>query len=392
MKVSVVIGANYGDEGKGLITDYLASQSESLVVRFNGGAQAGHTVVTPEGKRHVFHQFGSGTFTGAPTFLSNHFVVNPMTYVKELEALKEHGLDPIVYIDPRAYVTTPYDMMLNQAVEKYRANQRHGSCGLGFNETIERNENSSFGFKIEDLFHSDIVSLIEEMRRVWIPERAKQLDLSVTAFEEITPMLNDKGIFEHFVQDLMQLTSTAKVCYLEEINWDHDYLFEGAQGLMLDEKHPNFPYVTRSATGRQNALEILKEADISVMPDFYYVSRSYLTRHGAGPLPHELSNPIATDQTNVDNVFQGNLRYAYLDTHDLIHRIRADIGIPLPRESNYFVMTCVDHFHSGVIPHYDCGRLTECNYGVLTAYIEMQCGANDYFTVHGPTRNDIQQP
>ncbi len=74
-KVIAVIGAGYGDEGKGLMTDYFSSQyDDAVVIRSNGGAQAGHTVVTPEGQRHVFSHFGSGTFNGSPTFLSRHFV------------------------------------------------------------------------------------------------------------------------------------------------------------------------------------------------------------------------------------------------------------------------------------------------------------------------------
>lgn len=81
-RADVVIGSAFGDEGKGLITDVLAAKNagETLVVRFNGGAQAGHTVTTPEGQRHVFSHIGSGTFTGSATFLSRFFVVNPILF------------------------------------------------------------------------------------------------------------------------------------------------------------------------------------------------------------------------------------------------------------------------------------------------------------------------
>ncbi len=78
MRCRAVIGANFGDEGKGLITDYLAQTGGDVVVRFNGGAQAGHTVVTPEGRRHVFSHFGSGSFAELPTFFSQHTIVNPI--------------------------------------------------------------------------------------------------------------------------------------------------------------------------------------------------------------------------------------------------------------------------------------------------------------------------
>src|ERR1041384_2446319 len=86
-----VIGANWGDEGKGLITDYLAAKEpdSSLVIRFNGGANAGHTVVTPAGLRHVFGHYGSGTLAGARTFLSRHFICNPILCNREFRHLRE---------------------------------------------------------------------------------------------------------------------------------------------------------------------------------------------------------------------------------------------------------------------------------------------------------------
>lgn len=85
MRARAVIGASFGDEGKGLVTDYLcAIQGAGIVVRFNGGAQAGHTVVTPDGLRHVHHHFGSGTLWGTPTFLSQFFIVNPIAFLAEL--------------------------------------------------------------------------------------------------------------------------------------------------------------------------------------------------------------------------------------------------------------------------------------------------------------------
>ena len=94
-----VIGAVYGDEGKGRLVDYLASLTPTLVVRHNGGAQAGHTVVTPEGLRHVFHHFGSGTFVGSPTYLSRFFIVNPLIWSQEASVLP---LIPRVMVSPEA--------------------------------------------------------------------------------------------------------------------------------------------------------------------------------------------------------------------------------------------------------------------------------------------------
>lgn len=139
-KAKVVIGSGYGDEGKGVFTDFLSSQSnESLVIRFNGGAQAGHTVMTPDGKRHVFGHFGANSFLpNSKTALSKHFVVNPLLFAKEKNILNNMDVDPEVFIHKDCAVTTPYEMILNQWQEDNRGNNRHGSCGVGFGETIQR--------------------------------------------------------------------------------------------------------------------------------------------------------------------------------------------------------------------------------------------------------------
>ncbi|HCB15329.1 MAG TPA: adenylosuccinate synthase, partial [Gammaproteobacteria bacterium] len=112
----VVIGAQFGDEGKGRWVDYYAAKNsdDGIVIRFNGGAQAGHTVVTPDGRRHVFSHIGSGAFAGAKTFLSRFFVCNPILFLKEREKLAALGIKPVTGIDPASPVTTPYDMMINQ--------------------------------------------------------------------------------------------------------------------------------------------------------------------------------------------------------------------------------------------------------------------------------------
>ena len=128
----VVIGAQFGDEGKGqaVAGEAAAAGGDGIVVRYNGGAQAGHTVVTPDGRRHVFSHVGSGAFSGAATFLSRWFVSHPMLFLKEQAALAALGVNPVVLIDPASPVTTPYDMLINQIVEQARGDGRHGSCLL----------------------------------------------------------------------------------------------------------------------------------------------------------------------------------------------------------------------------------------------------------------------
>ncbi len=113
--IKAVIGANFGDEGKGLMTDYLAASCKNgIVVRSNGGAQAGHTVQLQNGRRHVFGHVGSGAFCGLPSYLSAYFVVNPMLFAKETSELKAYGIVPGVFIDGSCMVTTPYDIMITR--------------------------------------------------------------------------------------------------------------------------------------------------------------------------------------------------------------------------------------------------------------------------------------
>ena len=175
-EVKVIIGANFGDEGKGVMTEYTCRTSEKpIVIRFNSGSQAGHTVVTEDGIRHVFGHFGSGTFCNVPTYLSKYFVVNPLTFLKERDELIRKGANPIVYVDDECLITTPYDMLINQIVETSRGNNRHGSCGLGFNETLVRNRNTKYQLKIKDLGDKDIRVLLLKIGNEYINSRLEEL-------------------------------------------------------------------------------------------------------------------------------------------------------------------------------------------------------------------------
>jgi adenylosuccinate synthase len=148
MRATAVIGAAFGDEGKGLLTDHYVSELRAhgrrpIVCRFNGGANAGHTVVRGA-KRHVFSHFGAGSLLEAETYLSEFFVANPLLWQKEWRQLVELGVEPVVYLDRQAPLTVPYDIMINQFAEEHRGNHRHGSCGIGIHETVVRNESVEF--------------------------------------------------------------------------------------------------------------------------------------------------------------------------------------------------------------------------------------------------------
>src|SRR4051794_37158626 len=137
----ILSGLGYGDEGKGTWTDFLArTMPVHTVVRFNGGAQAGHNVVTPDGRHHTFAQFGSGTFVrGVNSHLSRFMLLNPIRLLQEADELRVLGVPDALArlsVDRRALLTTPFQVAANRLKELARGDARHGSCGMGIGETM----------------------------------------------------------------------------------------------------------------------------------------------------------------------------------------------------------------------------------------------------------------
>ncbi|HEY9734414.1 MAG TPA: adenylosuccinate synthetase [Drouetiella sp.] len=322
----VIIGANYGDEGKGLLTDYFASQhpEDSLVVRFNGGAQAGHTVIAPDGRRHIFSHFGSGTLAGAPTFLSKFFIVNPLIFLKEFSELLQTGVSPQIRIDANAMLTTPFDMFINQTIENRRGKMRHGSCGLGINESVTRSMRAPH----LRLAASDMLSAktlrrkLYALKESWFNPRLTELHLDPDCAEVQNFLNHIDCILDKFVADSQTVAAIAAIS--KHYPDARIIIFEGAQGLMLDEDRiDQFPHVTRSKTGLTNVIHLAPGFGIDRL-DVTYISRTYLTRHGAGPLDGECDWKFP-DSTNIPNQFQGQLRFAPLVLQTLNENIQHDL-------------------------------------------------------------------
>jgi len=390
-----VIGAGFGDEGKGLTTDYYAAKfaGNALVVRYNGGAQAGHTVTTPEGRRHVFSHFGSGSFTGAPTFLSRFFVCNPLLFMKELALLQNAGVAPKVLVDATAPVTTPYDMMINQIIEESRGAARHGSCGMGFGETIERCEAGNPALFYADLANpAALKQKLNTIRQDWVPQRLARLGV-----QNIPAVWQDRihadGVLQKFIDDTAAFLSIAKPAA-------HDFLaattatiiFEGAQGLLLDQTRGTFPHVTRSNTGIKNILALAADAGVDSI-DATYITRAYLTRHGAGPLTGELpAAPYAgiEDKTNITNTYQGSLRFAHLDIAHLQKTIAADLEDKNSRTSLRLglMVSCLDQLDA-TTQYMDDGKLSETTPEGLVAVLKQRIAPDFTLTSRGPSRATI---
>lgn len=348
-KATVVIGANYGDEGKGLMTDYLASQMQTdhtLIVRYNGGAQAGHTVLSPDGRRHVFSHFGAASFLGCPTYLSKYFIVNPMLFQKELRELELKNVNPFTYIDDQCIVTTPFDIFINQLIEKKRDGARHGSCGLGINETVTRSLRAeNLRLKVKDLSNEKLAfERLLHIQNEWLSQRLAEHKIDIHE-EDVQSFLNkSEQIMHRFMHDVLFMLNKSTIC--KSLPDYCSIIFEGAQGLLLDEARIDlFPHLTRSRTGLTNVIQIASEARIPIQElNVIYATRTYLTRHGAGPMQGEDSWSFP-DPTNIPNEFQGKLRFAPLNLEQLDYAIGLDLQAArykLPRIKASIAISCAD--------------------------------------------------
>lgn len=336
--IKIVIGANYGDEGKGLMTDYFCEEAISkgnkcLVVCSNGGSQRGHTVVAPDGIRHVFHHFGAGTLAGADSYLSEEYIVNPIVFCREYKELTEKGFKPVVFVHSDCRWSTPFDMIVNQIVEESRGEKRHGSCGIGIWETIVRYE--TFSWTLKEACNVDDFVLKKwmlDIRDEYLPERLKELGV-LQIPESWQEILYSEGLINSFISDFRFFMNQITLTDDQIMKTYPEIVFENGQGLLLDQnilEHQQ--HTTPSNTGLENPRKLIdhifekEERNVEVC----YVTRTYLTRHGAGPLDNECAkemiNKTMVDLTNVPNPHQGTLRYGQLDIPDLFQRIYKDFG------------------------------------------------------------------
>ena len=343
MNIEAVIGANYGDEGKGLVTEYLCrSRPSPIVILSNGGSQRGHTVHNKElSCRHVFHHFGSGTLLGVPTILSKTFLINPITFVEEYHKLPTK---PVVFRAPGCLIQFPGDMFTNQTLEKNRGESKHGSCGWGIWETLVRNKDLR-KITFEEFANQDKDSQILTVKKClnWqCMSRIYECSMDETIFG----YLMDDNFIDHFINDTMfmyQNTILLDTDKLTEIDWTkygfnpETLIVENGQGLGLDQDYstdnsPEFIHCTPSSCGLNGVIKALGEGNYKISAN--YVSRTYFTRHGNGPFPEEDMNVRFQDSTNHYNQYQGHLRFGKMSTDNFMKMQKDRIGKDLNRHSD----------------------------------------------------------
>jgi adenylosuccinate synthase len=307
----IVVDLGFGDSGKGTVVDFLVRErAVSLVVRFNGGAQAGHNVVTPDGRHHTFSQLGSGTFVpDVRTHLSSTVVVDPIALRMEAQRLREVGVTDALArltIDPRALVITPYQRAINQLRERARGAAAHGTCGIGFGETVfDSLERPDLALRVSDLYRP--AALPRKLRAIRTHARRKAADLGGHA-EDV--FANDE-VVEGWVAALASVVGEVRCVPDEAVALGPAVVLEGAQGVLLDEWRGFHPHTTWSTCTTENAISFLRRRGVNGALRIG-VTRTYATRHGAGPLPTEarLGHP---EPHNGAGGWQGAFRQGHLD-------------------------------------------------------------------------------
>lgn len=327
MKAQIVVGFGFGDEGKGITTDFLCSQNEnSLVVRFSGGQQCGHNVCIGE-INHVHSNFGSGTLRGLPSFFSEHCTFYPVTMFNEFFVLQKKGISPKLYLHPLTKLTTPYDVIANRILER---KNNHGSCGLGIGTTMKRDES---GYKLHavDLENVKLLKIkLDEVREYY----EKFIEISGKDKEWLDEEL------ENFFTFLLHLP--INISDYELMNKFPNLIFEGSQGIMLDQNHGIFPHVTFANTTSKNAIEICDRFGIENR-EIFYVTRCYSTRHGVGWMPNENKIELQNNEAeiNVYNEHQKDFRIGEIDYDLLNYALKVDEIYSRNIEKN-LVITCLD--------------------------------------------------
>ena len=319
MRTIAVIGKNFGDEGKGFACSRLASSlKNALIIKHNGGGQAGHTVEDPEGKwRFIHHQIGAGAEYHVPTLFADSFMPDLFQLGKEVKAFTElFGFQPILYSEKNARITTIDDVLLNMGAELARGKNRHGSCGMGIEECVQRNA-AGYGITVEELAtmsKQDLLDRLKHIRKEYTERRSKIL--GIQASNPYYEMLNNDTVLENFVEEVKE---NVKLLTLVDADrkWLEEFqhlIFETGQGLLLDQDYEAYaPHLTSSKTGIHNPAIFLEKRGLS-LDEAIYVTRPYVTRHGNGPLPCEVDRSelpgVGEDLTNQPNEWQGILRYA----------------------------------------------------------------------------------
>lgn len=276
----IVVGAQFGDEGKAKVTDLL-SKNADIVVRYQGGNNAGHTVVV-DGETYKFHLIPSGIlYEGTVCILGPGMVINPNALIAEIDALKKRGLDDsLLKVSATAHVTMPYHLALDAAEEDNRGGRKIGTTKRGIGPTYA-DKCDRTGIRIEDL-------LDPESFRAKLDWIVPKKNIILERIYNLPPENADE-IFEEYLEygkALSRYVCDTSAVIFQAVQDRKNILFEGAQGTLLDLDHGSYPYVTSSSPSAGGACTGAGVGP-TIIDRVIGVSKAYQTRVGEGPFPTE---------------------------------------------------------------------------------------------------------
>jgi adenylosuccinate synthase len=341
-----VLGLGFGDCGKGLFIDALARRwGAHTVVRFNGGAQAGHNVVAPEtthaaARHHTFSQFGAGTLLpGVRTVLANPVVVHPTALLVEAQALARLGVHDALTrlaIDAQCRITTPYHQAAGRLRERLRGLHVHGSCGVGVGETVRHAlEQPAQVLRFGDMVQTSAAhtqSVLDKLEAIRICLAAELLPaVHGHPQDAVAAEVRDLQDATLAVRWLASAQALARQCPPQSVNALSNLLrepgfvlFEGAQGVLLDEWRGFHPHTTWSTISTEAVEQVAQRLGVTQPIEHYGVLRSYLTRHGVGPLPtQDAALDALHEPHNASDGWQGSFRRGHPDAVLLRYALQA---------------------------------------------------------------------
>jgi adenylosuccinate synthase len=281
----VIVGAQWGDEGKGKVTDLLAERA-SMVIRFQGGNNAGHTIVR-EGEEFKFHLIPSGIlYPGKTCAIGNGVVIDPRVLTEELEGLRRRNIDVGgLKISANAHLIMPYHVLLDSAGETKLGKLSIGTTRRGIGPCYA-DKAARLGIRVQDLLDPKI--LRKKIMAAMEPKRQSLRPFAKEPALDLHTMTEEYLIYGHRLEPY--IADTAKLCW-EVLDAGETLILEGAQGTMLDLDHGTYPFVTSSnpVAGAACVGAGVGPADID---EVWGVCKAYATRVGAGPFPTELEDEI----------------------------------------------------------------------------------------------------
>ncbi|KAA0003091.1 MAG: adenylosuccinate synthase [Thermoplasmata archaeon] len=293
MPAIVLVGLQWGDEGKGKITDFYAGDAD-CVVRFQGGNNAGHTVIVNE-KKYKFHLIPSGAVRGKKIIIGNGVVVDPEVLLKEISMLRENNIEPDLIVSERAHVIMPYHRIIDASEEKFFGNKKIGTTGRGIGPCYA-DKIARHGIRMGDII--DEKTFKEKLERI-MP--LKQAMLTALGIEK----MNEEEIFETYASHGKKLKKYVKdttIIIHNLLEEGRTILFEGAQGCLLDIDFGTYPYVT-SSHPISGGVPVGTGISPKKIDKIVGVLKAYTTRVGMGPMPTELRDEVGNHLVEKGNEY-----------------------------------------------------------------------------------------